>query len=83
MHRDGLEQAGEPSAHSVGKRRSAGMWTGSAQSAGMQEGAGECRRARASAGGHGRVQRVSESCENRDFISQGESRHIISSPLKY
>ena len=27
MHRDGLEQAGEPSAHSTGKRQSAGTQT--------------------------------------------------------
>src|SRR6266702_268347 len=48
IHRDGLEQAGEPSAHSAGKRRSAGKRTGERAECGnagergrAQEGAGE------------------------------------------
>jgi len=39
----------------------------------MQESTGEHRKVQASAG----------NCKNQDFIGQGESRHIISSPLKY
>src|SRR6266702_289073 len=55
IHRDGLEQAGEPSAHSAGKRRSAGMQTGECAERGnagergpAQEGAGKHRKLRKS-----------------------------------
>src|SRR6266702_2717609 len=78
MHRDGLEQAGEPSAHSTGKWQSTGTWTGECAEHVWECGAyRERRRVRRCEG----YWKATGNCKNCLFRAQGESRRISGSSI--
>ncbi len=71
----------------MGKQQSVGMQTGGHAERANAE---ECRQVHESVGKHRRVWesaggywKATGNCENCLFRAQGESRRIISSPLKY